>query len=134
MEADKDAYNPVAVNDGFSTTDLGESLMTDGLSVHQKAQMRLWRPPKWASALVLGMSVMIVLTFCLAVPGLRMSTTTNHKVLGLQSEQDKQSSTVESLQKTVEKLGQEREGRANLVGREVHAGEGRAELGVLPPG
>ena len=53
------------------------------------------------------MSVMIVLTFCLAVPGLRMSTTTNHKVLGLQSEQDKQSSTVESLQKTVEKLGQD---------------------------
>ena len=76
MEAEKDAYNPVAVNDGFST-DLGESLMTDGLSVHQKAQMRLWRPPKWASALVLGMCVMIVLTFCLAVPGLRTSTTTS---------------------------------------------------------
>ena len=32
----------------------------------------------------------------------------------------------------VEKLGQEREGRANLVGREVHAGEGRAELGGEP--
>ena len=106
MEAEKDAYNPVAVNDGFST-DLGESLMTDGLSVHQKAQMRLWRPPKWASALVLGMCVMIVLTFCLAVPGLRTSTTTSHQVLGLRSKQDKQSSTVTSLQQKVDKLEQD---------------------------